>query len=138
MEHRPHLEVFFCPKTPCSYFHGCVQRGVLCSATMDEGRREVRSLHKSVIISFFFFFFLFFSYHLTCYFSSIVYHLAHAREEANKEVRSRTVLDKTTRQRLCDKLIVLSLIDIYKRFRFSIHNQTNMYAARISSTHICH
>ena len=50
MEHRPHWEVFFCPKTPCSYFHGCVQRGVLCSATMDEGKREVRILHKSVII----------------------------------------------------------------------------------------
>ena len=39
---------------------------------------------------------LFFSYHLTCYFSLIVYHLAHAREEANNEVRSRIVLDKTT------------------------------------------
>ena len=84
---------FFCPKTPCSYFHGCVQRGVLCGATMDEGKREVRILHKSVIISFFFFFF---SYHLTCYFSFIVYYLALAREEANNEVRTRTVLDKTT------------------------------------------
>ena len=41
-------------------------------------------------------FFFFFSYHLTCYFSFIVYYLAHAREEANNEVRSRTVLDKTT------------------------------------------
>ena len=93
MECRPHWEVFFffffCPKTPCSYFHGCVQRGVLCSATMDEGKREVRILHETVII-------IFFSYHLTCYFSFIVYHLAHAREEANNEVRSRTVLDKTT------------------------------------------
>ena len=78
----------------------------------------------------------FFSYHLTCYFSFIVYHLAHAREEANKEVRSRTVLDKTTCERLHDKLIVLNLIDIYKRFRFSIHDQTSMYAARVSSTHI--
>ena len=137
MEHRPHWEgFFFCPKTPCSNFHGCVQRGVLFSATMDEGKREVRILHESVIISFFSFFF--FSYHLTCYFSSIVYYLAHAREEANNEVRSRTVLDKTTCQRLCNKLIVLNLIDIYMRFRFSIHNQTNMYAARISSTHICH
>ena len=83
-------------------------------------------------------FFFFFSYHLTCYFSFIVYYLALAREEANNEVRSRTVLDKTTCERLHDKLIVLNLIDIYKRFRFSIHNQTNMYAARISSTHICH
>ena len=45
---------FFCPKTPCSYFHGCVQRGVLCSATMDEGNREVRILHETVIIIFFF------------------------------------------------------------------------------------
>ena len=121
---------FFCPKTPCSYFHGCVQRGVLCSATMDEGNREVRILHETVIII------IFFSYHLTCYFSFIVYHLAHAREEANKEVRSRTVLDKTTCERLHDKLIVLNLIDIYKRFRFSIHDQTSMYAARVSSTHI--
>ena len=92
MERRPHWEVFFCRKTPCSYFHGSVQRGVLCGATMDEGKREVRILHKSVIISFFFFF----SYHLTCYFSSIVYYLALAREEANNEVRSRPVLDKTT------------------------------------------
>ena len=83
---------FFCPKTPCSYFHGCVQRGVLCSATMDEGRREVRILHKSVIIIII----IFFSYHLTCYFSFIVYYLALAREEANNEVRTRTVLDKTT------------------------------------------
>ena len=83
---------FFCPKTPCSYFHGCVQRGVLCSATMDEGRREVRILHKSVIIIII----IFFSYHLTCYFSFIVCYSAHAREEANNEVRSRTVLDKTT------------------------------------------
>ena len=88
MECRPQWEVFFfiCPKTPCSYFHGCVQRGVLCSATMDEGNREVRILHETVIIFFFF----------ICYFSFIVYHLAHAREEANNEVRSRTVLDKTT------------------------------------------
>ena len=136
MERRPHWEVFFfCRKTPCSYFHGCVQRGVLCGATMDEGKREVRILHKSVIISFFFFFF---SYHLTCYFSFIVYYLALAREEANNEVRTRIVLDKTTCQRLCDKLIVLNLINIYKRFRFSIDNRTNMYAARISSTHIWH
>ena len=90
MECRPQWEVFFfCPKTPCSYFHGCVQRGVLCSATVDEGKREVRILHETVII-------FFFSYHLTCYFSFIVYYLAQAREEANNEVRSRTVLDKTT------------------------------------------
>ena len=60
-----------------------------------------------------------------------MYYLAQAREEANNEVRGRTVLDKTTCERLHDKLIVLNLIDIYKRFRFSIHNQTNMYAARI-------
>ena len=40
--------------------------------------------------------FFFFSYHLTCYFSFFVYYLAHAREEANNEVRSRTDLDKTT------------------------------------------
>ena len=46
---------FFFPKTPCSYFHGCVQRGVLCSATMDEGKREVRILHETVIIIIFFF-----------------------------------------------------------------------------------
>ena len=96
---------------------------------MDEGRRELCILHKSVIIIIIFK--IFFSYHLTCYFSFIVYYLAQAREEANNEVRSRTVLDKTTCERLHDKLIVLNLIDIYKRFRFSIHNQTNMYAARI-------
>ena len=91
MECRPHWEVFFfSPKTPFSYFHGCVQRGVLCSATMDEGKREVRILHETVIII------IFFSYYLTCYFSFIVYYLAQAREEANNEVRSRTVLDKTT------------------------------------------
>ena len=55
MECRPHWEVFFfSPKTPFSYSHGCVQRGVLCSATMDEGKREVRILHETVIIIIFF------------------------------------------------------------------------------------
>ena len=40
--------------------------------------------------------------------------------------------------KLHDTLIVLNLIDIYKWFRLSIHNQTNMYAARVLSPHIWH
>ena len=55
------------------------------------GERYVSFISQLLLLLFFFF-----SYHLTCYFSFIVYHLAHAREEANNEVRSRIVLDKTT------------------------------------------
>ena len=34
-----------------------------------------------------------------------------------------------------DTLIILNLIDIDKWFRLSIHNQTNMCAARVLSPH---
>ena len=40
--------------------------------------------------------------------------------------------------KLYDMLIIPKLIDIYKWFRLPIHNQTNMYAARVSSPHIWH
>ena len=70
---------FFCRKTPCSYFHGSVQRGVLCGATMDEGRREVRILHKSVIIIIYFFFFI--SSHMLLFLYCILFS---ARERRGK------------------------------------------------------
>ena len=57
------------------------------------GERYVSFISQLLLLLFSLFFF---PYHLTCYFSFIVYYLAHAREEANNEVRSRTVLDKTT------------------------------------------
>ena len=37
-----------------------------------------------------------------------------------------------------DALIIFNLTDIYKWFRLSLHNQTNMYAARALSPHIWH
>ena len=40
--------------------------------------------------------------------------------------------------KLCDTLITLNLIDIYERFRLSIHNQTSTYVARVISPQIWH
>ena len=136
MERRPHQDVFFAPKPHVVTFTAVFKEECCVVLPWTKASERYVSFISQLLLLLFSLFF--FSYHLTCYFSFIVYYLAHAREEANNEVRSRTVLDKTTCQRLCDKLIVLNLIDIYKRFRFSIHNQTNMYAARISSTHIWH
>ena len=83
---------FFAPK-PHVVIFTAVYREECCVVLpwTKVGERYVSFISQSLLLLFFF------SYHLTCYFSSIVYHLAHAREEANKEVRSRTVLDKTTR-----------------------------------------
>ena len=136
MERRPHQDVFFAPKPHVVTFTAVFKEECCVVLPWTKASERYVSFISQLLLLLFSLFF--FSYHLTCYFSFIVYYLAHAREEANNEVRSRTDLDKTTCQRLCDKLIVLNLIDIYMRFRFSIHNQTNMYAARISSTHICH
>ena len=114
MECRPQWEVFFfffVPKPHVVTFTAVYREECCVVLPWTKASERYVSFMRQLLLLFFF------SYHLTCYFSFIVYHLAHAREEANNEVRSRTVLDKTTCERLHDKLIVLNLIDIYKRFR---------------------
>ena len=93
MERRPHWEVFFVAKPHVVTFTAVFKEECCVVLPWTKASERSVSFISQLLFPFFFFFF---SYHLTCYFSFIVYYLAQAREEANNEVRSRTVLDKTT------------------------------------------
>ena len=70
-----------------------------------------------------------FANHISTFIFSVEYGLEHILRVINNFVLC---------WKLCDTLITLNLIDIYERFRLSIHNQTSTYAARVISPQIWH